>query len=744
MKFQERFNQHKLNYIISNYEKFEDKISKEPRMSDSRKDFVQTVGYDPLLMARKYLQQSENGVLSVRYNYARGEKKGRLFAQGGIGLQCLPVEIRNTIANEYFQDIDMVNCHPVCLLALCKKLDISCENLSEYVHNREVRIKEIQIASGWSRDDVKQLFLSIMNNGNKLYDDLKNNKTKFIRKFKGEMQMILEQIAEIYPVEYEKRKKIRPENALGSTMNSILCKMENDILQYAIQYFDERQMVNGVAVLCFDGFMLEKRHQVEDLLPQLEAKIYNKFKVCIKFKIKPMDDLVLNVPKQIEEYDEFKCFDRQDQYTWIDFIENYHNKTYASLEDCKEDILTDLKRVYAYVHSGSGFHVKKTDVCDNLFDILNANSRMGKFFFKIQDGEKVKKISFDDFVGEYLTQIPNYQSIVFDPLNQDPRNFNLWTGFKAKRVPLKNQQPPEIQLILKHLREVYCDSNDETYEYFLNLLHAYVRYPHKQLQVACFLYSKQQGTGKNTFLDFFSDYVIGRGMTHEGAGLDQVLTKFNSHLKGKKLVIVDEIASSSDKWRGNFDKMKTLITSSKLQIEHKGVDCIAVDNLAGYFFLSNNYDAIKLESSDRRYLCLKVSNKYRGNLKYFKNLRETFNQQTGDLFYSYLLSRGERLNLNPRSHLSVPSTSFKESLIDINQSSSDVFINNIKENIDASLLEVNDGFFTTKDLYELYCGFCLESGDKQKKIRKFRMEMLERYNEIRKRVDGKHVRGFQL
>ena len=57
------------------------------------------------------------------------------------------------------KDIDMVNSHPVILLNLCQKNDISCNILKNYVDNRNIILESF----GDNKKSVKEMFLSILN-----------------------------------------------------------------------------------------------------------------------------------------------------------------------------------------------------------------------------------------------------------------------------------------------------------------------------------------------------------------------------------------------------------------------------------------------------------------------------------------------------------------------------------------------------------------------------------------------------
>ena len=66
------------------------------------------------------------------------------------------------------KDIDMVNSHPVILLNLCRKNELVCNILKNYVENRDLILDSF----GDNRKEVKEMFLTILNGSFKdIYSD---------------------------------------------------------------------------------------------------------------------------------------------------------------------------------------------------------------------------------------------------------------------------------------------------------------------------------------------------------------------------------------------------------------------------------------------------------------------------------------------------------------------------------------------------------------------------------------------
>ena len=79
------------------------------------------------------------------------------------------------------KDIAIANYHPVILNYLCKKNNIDCNILKNYIENREL------ILSSFGEDNIKELFLSILNGGFKdIYSDDKQT-NYYLKLFENEI-----------------------------------------------------------------------------------------------------------------------------------------------------------------------------------------------------------------------------------------------------------------------------------------------------------------------------------------------------------------------------------------------------------------------------------------------------------------------------------------------------------------------------------------------------------------------------
>ena len=157
-------------------------------------------------------------------------------------------------------------------------------------------------------------------------------------------------------------------------------------------------------------------------------------------------------------------------------------------------------------------------------DTLDTRSAFTDLYFKYIENDKPKELSFKRYMQIFSNDINRYRSIDFTPNNPDPKLFNLWSGFEAQLLEEdeKTLDLEPIQLILNHIKEVYCSDCEESYEYFLDLLYFIIKYPEKPLGVATFIYSKNQGSGKNIILDFLQEFVFGNNISYYTTGLETV------------------------------------------------------------------------------------------------------------------------------------------------------------------------------------------------------------------------------
>ena len=248
----------KLKYILDNYD-FDEEVNN---------------------LARNYYDSLDDlGKKRIQYKQ-KHKHKDRYYGVGSC-LTYLKKEIRNSIMPKNVKDIDMVNSHPVTLLNLCQKNDISCNILKNYVENRNIILESFCN----NKKIVKEMFLSILNGGfkDKYLDDNRIN---------NYLNLLEKEIVEIQKYFYEKDKRYFDTNYnyLGKNLSRIILDTENQILQVMINYFVLKRV--NILTLEYDGLKIysdnESRHfSINDL----EKIILEKTGINMKLSFKNIEDM---------------------------------------------------------------------------------------------------------------------------------------------------------------------------------------------------------------------------------------------------------------------------------------------------------------------------------------------------------------------------------------------------------------------------------------------------------------------
>lgn len=427
-----------------------------------------------------------------------------------------------------------------------------------------------------------------------------------------------------------------------------------------------------------------------------------------------------------------------DPYVWGDFKRDYSSKTFESFDALKKTFYKDANRVIAKILAGSGCYIKKDDVTDRLFGMIPDINKKIDFFIKykekINDEDTVNKVKATILLSNGIKE---YNKLVCDPDNKDPNVFNMWRGFQGKLVDVVNMDL--IQPMLDLIRTVWCNNNDTYFAYVLSWLAYNLKHPGQPVEIILFL-TGSQGAGKNFVTNFLVEYVFGDPICTSINDFTALTGKFNRILEGKKLIVVNELSSTKDQFKSNFDKFKSMSTDVKMIIEPKGVDPYQVKAFPGFILLSNHPDSIMIEQTDRRYFCLKTNDVYvKNDAKWWSDLKtKTYNQEVGNHFYTFLMSY-EMCNLKP-----VPMTEMKEEIISISGNSTQKFIRKLKEQIQIPMSTeegdsdrespfklIND-VESAQVMFKCYQNWCSENGERNVTSNyKFGLEMKKDFESVR-------------
>jgi len=393
----------------------------------------------------------------------------------------------------------------------------------------------------------------------------------------------------------------------------------------------------------------------------------------------------------------------EDPYLFLDFFNDYSNFTFPSFKEFKDTIFPLLPKLFSFIHETNFFIV---NISEDTWTYKNHNSIQFSTYYFNEEGEKEKydiKTLYKDFPNIF----PNYSKIVFKPMDYKLRKheFNLWKGFKCKKVDLVDLD--KIQPLLNHLLEVWSNDNEDYFKYILTWLRHILITPYNKTRIGLVI-KGDQGSGKGVICEFLKNHIYGRINSCSTTGIDKITQKHNGIVQGKIFINVNELSACNDKYNAVFDRLKPLITDDTTLVELKGLESYEIENHANYLFTTNHDFTIKLEKNDRRYACFECNDKYMKDKDYFNNLISTLNQETANHFYTYLLTYDTGIDLRD-----IPLTELRSNMIDRSLNSAEYYLDCLFDEDRPDLREIElqktkkgETYIKKETLFKYYISFC--------------------------------------
>lgn len=213
--------------------------------------------------------------------------------------------------------------------------------------------------------------------------------------------------------------------------------------------------------------------------------------------------------------------------------------------------------------------------------------------------EKISRNAWEAFTESQCYRSPRADSTCFRPehppgaiVHESGRTLaNLWWPIETP------QAEGDASRFLRHLATLIPNERDRAI--LLAYMAALVQFPGVKFQWAP-LVQGLKGNGK-TFFGTALTHCVSHRYTHlpNAKELGESGMKFTGWLKGKLLIVVEEIKTSDR--RETLDALLPLITNARIEIQAKGQDQTTGDNRANLIFFSNHKDAIPKTTDERRY-----------------------------------------------------------------------------------------------------------------------------------------------
>lgn len=189
-----------------------------------------------------------------------------------------------------------------------------------------------------------------------------------------------------------------------------------------------------------------------------------------------------------------------------------------------------------------------------------------------------------------------YTGIGIYPNNKGPaEHYNAWEGWAVKPVP------GDVTPLLDHLLNVWCQGNQEHYEYLLDWFATAVQNAHQKGEVALVIQGGE-GTGKGIVLSTIGK-LFGTHFVHATTP-EHLIGKFNSTLHSALFCFGDEVTWGGSIKEGNV--LKALTTEREVLSEQKFKDAKMVFSLVRLALSTNDKWAVPAGVDSRRWFVLRT------------------------------------------------------------------------------------------------------------------------------------------
>jgi hypothetical protein len=215
--------------------------------------------------------------------------------------------------------------------------------------------------------------------------------------------------------------------------------------------------------------------------------------------------------------------------------------------------------------------------------------------------------------------------------------YNSFSGFNVEK--LKKTEGIKVDFektkIYEHIKRL-CGNDIKTIDYFIKYLSVKVQKPYK-LTGTSLIFRSVEGCGKDSFFDYFGSKILNAKYYLNEDNIELIFGRFNQLIENKLIVVINE-TSGGDTFN-KINRIKNAITRAINIIEKKGIDPYENKNNIFYIFLTNNEVVMKIDTNDRRFICIDCDSSIAQNKVYFDELYKDF--ESDDIaiaFYEYLMN----------------------------------------------------------------------------------------------------------
>ncbi len=689
------------------------------------------------------LNKIRNGKMIVDYEVAE-YKAGRVYCKKSLGLIGLRRSLRHALAYDKYVDIDIENAHPSMLYQLCGE-ECKMELLGDYIQNRQKYfddlIREYDVKDTLDdkgiivksvRDKCKMFMTALTYGAGKdRLNEIMNKEDEILPKWVIEYKKEIKR-ASSYIINCNNWLKEIPEKKNGDsrTDNSLLSiylqEHERRILEVLYKLlvkkgiFIEKGRNNGS--LCFDGIMILITAYYPDLLNEISEEVYNITNFRLNFTLKDMskDNSFLYYQSNMELYTTIKDNNKNDEEDGSDIFQTeWYIKTRKLFQYGKEEVDEKDKPIRFK--------------CDSFFVEIDEKGKLeykSEKEFQIKHRDFCEKIKIGKKEYSFITcwfddpYKVKYSKMIFDIdyKNPKPDVYNLFDGFEIEKN-IEEVNDDEIEELVKPILDLLYFLSGENYEnreYILKVLSGIlqmVKIDDKPCIMSIFrdiagiLDTRFGGTGKDTFLHYFIDNLIGKKYAYECSSTEDLTEKFNGVLANKIIINIPELSYIFNQKGGKWDKVKNYITSPTINIEVKNVNKCEMDNYMT-LFASTNED-INF-GTDRRLWVVDTSKIKKYDEEYWNNLYNNIlpDKRIQKAFYLYLIKKIKPYKGAGEYQMNKPETIAMKEQKDSKKSLLNVFFEDCANTKIFKKKDSNELTISTSDILSDYKEWCIKNNYK--------------------------------
>jgi len=599
---------------------------------------------------------SIEGSVRVEYKLARSVVGklgyGRLYGTRG-SLETLEREIRGTLCEEFYHDIDVKNAHPVILYQFAKDCKFKREMFAVkmYCDNRDACLNAISP----NRDEAKTAFLKVMYGGKCEYP--------FLAEYEKEVSSFARTLgAQEEYAELVKHLRKQDKNVYASLLALVLQTEERKIMLAMKESLESQGW--SVDVLAYDGVMIRKKPELkltDDMLRQAENYILKTTGYVIELVDKAFEKY--EVPADAGEVVPKVSMDLYRKRKQ-DFEQNhfYYSENNTIAEVAKNGTLKFMSLEHA---------ATKLNGFDFIHSTTNLTDRTPFLSLWLKDSTRRSHSIID--------QKPN---------DEDPEVYSPPIKFRWEEYTPKEDNAEIIQCF-NDLVLLAAGKNEDIKTFIVCWLAHIVQQPFKNPLSAVILTGKE-GCGKDTLGDFMCEWIVGDSFAFNYESNDQFWDKHDCTRMGKFFVKIEEANGFLN--RQNAGRMKSIITSRTLTVNPKGVAGITTANYNRFMMTTNDGTPVKCEEGSRRFMISACSSEKIGDVAYWKKVRKTlFNPEGAATIGKYL----SELDLSDFEPTIFPKNEYMDQLKENEKSAEQRFM----KMWDGAEVQITE-------LFEKYCEFC--------------------------------------